>query len=94
MPAQNPHYGLSVFGLPAQIHGGKLIKELKTRYNVTIAGGQDQYKDKVIRFGHLGFNDPFDVAAGLQAVELILIQMGHSAPVGQANQAFWKVFAD
>jgi aspartate aminotransferase-like enzyme len=94
LPATNPHHGLTVVKLPPEIPGGAFIKQLRQQYQLTVAGGQDAYKDKVFRFGHLGFNDPFDIVSGLQSCGLLLKTMGRSdLSLGSSVDAFWAQYA-
>jgi aspartate aminotransferase-like enzyme len=40
--------------VPNSADGGKLIKSLRDDFGITLAGGQDQWKGKVVRIAHLG----------------------------------------
>jgi aspartate aminotransferase-like enzyme len=59
---------LTAVALPASIDGQKLRETLETDFNITVMGGQDQAKGKIIRIGHMGFiqdKDLIQLASGL-----------------------------
>lgn len=56
---------------PKEEHG-KLQKLLKKEFNITIAGGQQTLKNKIIRIGHLGHVDKLDIINVLAALEMAL----------------------
>ena len=64
--------------LEGKINGSELLSHLQESYKMTFAGGQGEYKNKLLRFAHLGFFDPFDLANGLMAIEATLKYMGFS----------------
>jgi aspartate aminotransferase-like enzyme len=43
---------------------------------VTAIGGQGQLKGKLVRIGHIGYVDVFDVTTALAALELALVEAG------------------
>jgi aspartate aminotransferase-like enzyme len=65
---------LSALKLPAGIDGEKLVKIMRDTYGITVAGGQDQLKGKVIRMAHMGALDEFDILTGLACLEKVLHQ--------------------
>jgi aspartate aminotransferase-like enzyme len=46
---------LTAIQLPAELDGQKIRLHLEKKYNVTIMGGQDQLKGKILRVGHMGY---------------------------------------
>ena len=58
--------------VPEGLDGGKLVKSLRGDFGVTLAGGQDQWKGKVVRIAHLGYVDTFDVIIAISALEMEL----------------------
>jgi len=55
---------------PSGIDGGALQKYLRYSLGVEVAGGQDQFKGKILRSAHLGFTGDFDILTVLAALEL------------------------
>ena len=47
--------------VPEGVDGAKLVKFLRDTMGVTLAGGQDHLKGKIIRIAHLGYYDTFDI---------------------------------
>ena len=68
--------------LPEEIDGEKLFKFIRDDMGVTLAGGQDQWKGKVIRIAHLGYIDSFDIIIAISALEMALKKMGHDVTQG------------
>jgi aspartate aminotransferase-like enzyme len=91
-PSQ-PAGGLTVAKVPPGIDGAALLSKLEKEYSIKLAGGQDQLKGKIIRLGHMGFIDQFDVLAALSGVELVLQEMGYSLEPGAGVAAAQRVLA-
>lgn len=70
----------------------KLTKLMRDKYGVTMAGGQDHYKGKIIRMAHLGYMSKFDTIVGLSAIEMALNEMGHKVELGSGVKAAEEVF--
>ncbi|MCL6471754.1 MAG: alanine--glyoxylate aminotransferase family protein, partial [Firmicutes bacterium] len=80
--------------VPKGIDGGKLVKGLKNKYGITIAGGQDHLKGKIFRIGHLGYFDRFDIMTTLAGTEMVLSDLGYPVALGVGVQAAEKVFME
>ena len=50
-----PSDSVTALSLPANFDGAKFREHLEKNYNVTVMGGQDQLKGKIIRLGHMGY---------------------------------------
>jgi aspartate aminotransferase-like enzyme len=72
---------------PNGIDADKLRNEVRNSYSIRLAGGQGAFKGKIIRIGHMGFVDPFDVLAGVTAIGLTLHKLGASTDVAKATSA-------
>ena len=83
---------LSAVKLPAGIDGEKLVKIMRDTHGITVAGGQDQLKGKVIRIAHMGALDEYDILTGLACLEKVLAEMGHKFEMGASLTAAQKVF--
>src|SRR5262249_34862087 len=75
--ASQPADGLTVVKVPANIDGVTLLNKLHKQYGLKLAGGQDTLKGKIVRLGHMGYIDWFDVLAALSGIELVLQEMGY-----------------
>ncbi len=77
--------------VPAQVPGGKLVAYLRDRMGVTFAGGQDQFKGKIVRIAHLGFIDSFDTIVAIGALEMALRKFGCAVELGRGVGAAQQV---
>jgi aspartate aminotransferase-like enzyme len=92
--ASRPAAGLTVAKVPDGIDGALLLSKLEKQYGLKLAGGQDNLKGKIIRLGHMGYIDQFDVLAALAGIELVLKEMGHPFQPGSGLAAAQKVWAE
>ena len=74
--------------------GGKLVKSLRDDFGVTLAGGQDQWKGKVVRIAHLGYVDTCDVIIAISALEMALKKMGHDVVLGKGVAAAQEILLE
>ena len=75
------------FFVPEGVDGGKLVKSLRDDFGITMAGGQDQWKGKIVRVAHLGYVDTFDVIIAISALEIALHKFGHKVEFGKGVAA-------
>ena len=50
------------------VDGGRLVKSLSGDFGITLAGGQDQWKGKVVRIAHLDYVETFDIIIAISAL--------------------------
>jgi aspartate aminotransferase-like enzyme len=72
---------------PAGVDAITLAQSLEDRYALKVAGGQGPLKGRIIRIAHLGYFDTLDVFTVLAAIELCLLELGHSFESGAGLQA-------
>lgn len=53
--SQAPSDSVTALKVPTEINGVQLREHLEKKYQVTVMGGQDQLKGKIIRIGHMGY---------------------------------------
>jgi aspartate aminotransferase-like enzyme len=80
--------------LPAGIDGGKFVGYLRDKMGVTFAGGQGQWKGKIVRIAHLGYIGAFDTVAGLAAFEMALRHFGQSVDLGRGVAAAERILME
>jgi aspartate aminotransferase-like enzyme len=80
--------------IPAGVDGGALTKYLRDAMGVTVAGGQGKLKGKVVRIGHIGYSDSFDVVVALSALEMALVKLGATVTLGKAVAAAEQVLLE
>lgn len=79
--------------LPSGVDSGTLMQGLRDRYGVTLAGGQGELKGRIIRIGHVGWYDVFDIVTALAALELGLTEAGADVERGVAATHALDAFA-
>lgn len=79
---------------PPGVDGQKVVKILRDRHNLTIAGGQDQAKGKIFRIAHMGYVDKFDVIMAVAAVEMTLKELGYAVEMGKGVRAAMEVLTE
>jgi len=80
--------------VPEGVDGGKLVKFLRDDMGVTIAGGQDHLKGKIIRIAHLGYYDTFDIIIAISSIEMALIKLGHKIELGKGVAAAQQILLE
>ena len=81
--------------MPPEGTAEKVRAILNKEFDISIAGGQDDYKGKIFRIGHLGFVSERDVLTAISALEAALVAIGYeSFSPGAGVTAAAKVIAD
>ncbi|MFP3867945.1 MAG: pyridoxal-phosphate-dependent aminotransferase family protein [Desulfobacteraceae bacterium] len=83
----NPSEALTAIRAPAGIDGQQVVKILREKYGLTIAGGQAQAKGKIFRIAHMGYIDAFDVVMAISALEVVLNELGYKIELGTGVRA-------
>ena len=86
-----PSNALTAVMTPEGIDGQKVVKILREKHNITIAGGQDQAKGKIIRIAHFGYMDTYDIFTIVSAVEMVLKELGHEVELGKGVKAALEI---
>ena len=73
--------------MPDDVDASAVVLSLRERQGVTVAGGQDQLRGKIVRIGHIGYMDLFDVTTALAALETALADTGAEVERGAAVPA-------
>lgn len=83
---------VTAISLPASVDGEKLAKIMRDTYGITVAGGQDALKGKIIRISHMGCLTEDDMIAGIECLETVLKELGYKFNPGAGVAAAQKVF--
>lgn len=86
-----PAEGLTAFVVPEGLKDGDIRKKLDQQFGITVVGGQDKLKGKIIRVGHMGYVDELDVVGALAALEMVLSELGFEVEPGVAVTAAQRV---
>jgi len=69
---------------PDGIDARELVLALRERFGITVAGGHGELGPRMIRIGHIGYYDVFDITTALSAVEVLLAERGAEIERGAA----------
>lgn len=76
--SQSPSNVVTALNVPEGVDGAAVPKILRDKHGVTIAGGQEHLKGKIIRIATLGYANDLDVITVIGALELTLAELGHT----------------
>jgi aspartate aminotransferase-like enzyme len=79
---ESPSNSVTAIMTPPRIDGQAVYKNLRDKYGITAAGGQDRAKGKIFRIAHLGYSDRFDVITAIAGIEMVLKGMGYRVKLG------------
>jgi len=91
--AERPTPAVTAIHAPPGIDGSAIVKTLREKHGVTIAGGQGSMKGKIFRLATMGYADPSDVVVALSALELTLSELGYPSKPGEGIRAAQEVLA-
>jgi aspartate aminotransferase-like enzyme len=80
--------------VPEGVDGLALVRDLRERFGVTVAGGQGELRGKVVRIGHIGAIELADVCAALAALEAVLAGFGHAVEEGASAARAAEAYAE
>lgn len=63
---------------PTTVEAEKIRSVMKKKFDIVLAGGQDDLSGKIFRIGHLGFVCDRDILTAVAALEATLIELGHT----------------
>jgi aspartate aminotransferase-like enzyme len=79
---------------PVAVEAEQIRTVMKKRFDISLAGGQDHYKGKIFRIGHLGFASDRDILTAIGALEATLRELGYeAAKPGAGIAAAAEIFA-
>ncbi len=79
---ESPSNSVTAVVAPSGIDGQAIYKELREKYGITAAGGQDRARGKIFRIAHLGYADRFDIITAIAGIEMVLKGMGYPIKLG------------
>ena len=91
--SKSPTNTVTTVSVPDGVEGGKIVKILREKHGMIIAGGQDHLKGKIFRFATLGYYNEYDVLTIVQAVEQTLAELGHKFEAGAGAKAASEYFS-
>ena len=91
---ESPSNSVTAILAPPGIDGQAVFKNLREKYGITAAGGQDKARGKIFRIAHLGYSDRFDVIIAIAGIEMVLKGMGHPVKLGTGVAVAQELFMD
>lgn len=79
---------------PNDFDGELLRKQVKSDFNLDLAGGQQHLKGKIVRIGHMGYCTPADVLQIISMIEVGLVKIGREIDLGKGITAAQEVFIE
>ncbi len=73
----HPAPGVTAILTPQGVDSSKVVHYMHDELGVSVQGGQDHMKGKLIRIGHMGYLTPFDMLTAVGGLELALAKFGH-----------------
>lgn len=92
--SKSPSDSVTAISLPENIDGQKLREHLEKKYALTVMGGQDQLKGKILRIGHMGYITDADMAQTTTRIAQGLIDFGMTLDLKKITAASEKYLAE
>ena len=67
--------------MPDGIDGQQCYTVLRDRHGIVLAGGHGPLRGRIMRIGHMGYMNEFDIVTALAGLEMALAELGHTPPV-------------
>lgn len=84
---ENASYAITSILPPPNISVPDIRKVFKNDFDIVVANGQNQLKDKIFRMGTLGFVSERDLITAVGSLEAVLLKLGHKFEVGSGVRA-------
>ena len=78
---------VTAFLMPEGVDGQRCYGVLRDRHGIVLAGGQGKLRGKIMRIGHMGYMNEFDIVTALAGLELALGELGYRPPAPGAGAA-------
>jgi aspartate aminotransferase-like enzyme len=88
----SPCDALTAVCAPEGMDSGAIVKEVRSRFGMSLANGQGSMKGKIFRLAHLGYYDVPELFAVVAALELALLKLGQKIELGSGVRAAQEVY--
>jgi aspartate aminotransferase-like enzyme len=95
--AEKPSSSLTALTVPMTIDSAKVRQTLEEKHHITIMGGQDQVKGKILRIGHMGYIQPkqmvelmMKLGEVLHSYDALLCPPSQMKPLEAEMNQFWR----
>ena len=89
--AESPSNAVTAVKIPEGIGASAVKSRLFEEFGISIAGGQDEAKGKIIRIAHLGYYGRLDMIMVISALEMLLKEMDYEFELGAGVKAAEEV---
>ncbi|OPX23957.1 MAG: hypothetical protein B1H03_00165 [Planctomycetales bacterium 4484_113] len=69
--------------MPEGVRGSEVAKYCRANWGIYFAAGQGDYTDKIVRIGHLGYQDHFETIMAVAAFEMAMKHFGADIELGK-----------
>ena len=90
----SPTNAVTGISVPSGLDGTAVVRNMRIKYGITIAGGQDHLKGKIVRIAHIGFMSEFDIITAISGLEMTLSDLGFGIRPGAGVAAAQATFAE
>jgi aspartate aminotransferase-like enzyme len=80
--------------MPSEVDGADVIRGIVQQHGITLEGGRGALVGKIVRIGHIGYVDVFDVTTALAALESVLTDLGADVERGVAVTAALDAYGE
>jgi aspartate aminotransferase-like enzyme len=78
---------------PGGVDAREVVLALRDRFGITVAGAHGDMAPKMLRIGHIGYYDVFDITTALAALETLLVEQGADVERGTAVARALEAYA-
>jgi aspartate aminotransferase-like enzyme len=78
--------------VPNGVDGAEVIRSVSERHGITLEGGRGPLVGRIVRIGHVGYVDVFEVTAALTAIESVVAGLGADVERGVAASAALEAY--
>ena len=90
--SKSPSASVTAICAPKSVKSSELVKLLRDKYGLSIAGGQAQAKDKIFRIAHMGWINEQDLIMCFSLLEKALKELGYKFELGASLKSLQEVF--
>ncbi len=91
---KNPSDAVTAICIPEPPGASAVVKRFREGYEITIAGGQDQLKGRIIRLSHMGMVDKLHVLRAIGTLEAVLDDLNVRVSDGAGSAAVQKSYRE
>ena len=89
---QSPSNAVTAVKAPEGVDAQEIVKKMKGKYGMIIAGGQAHLKGKIFRIAHLGYADLSDTFSAIACLEMSCKELGLPVTLGAGIRAAQEIF--